>query len=231
MAVSVVQTKVGVGSSTKSLNITFDSTPTVGNKVVVLLSDPTTGNPAFTASDNQSNTYTERQNPIHSSTSRQVFIWDAEIDTASGTFTVTTSYTAGSNSNFVVAIIEISGAATGGPEASDNDEDGSNVFDHVGSSAGISVSDDSVSFTVGSLDATAGNSGTDNGTILFDESQHQQCFAKYEAFASATTETGDWWSSNQRQAVSAVASYAPAAAASPWPAFAGAIKQQRVQRF
>ena len=96
MAIAMAQTATGEGTATDTINVSFSSTPGTGGLCVVLFGGIETGGDfaVSSVSDNQTNTYTQRvASPSAGTLDQEVYIYDAPIDTASGTFTVSVTMT------------------------------------------------------------------------------------------------------------------------------------------
>jgi hypothetical protein len=97
----------------------FDTTPTVGNLVVVCLmrANSFTGYPCSIA-DNQGNTYT-KQVESGADTAPGIEMWTAPIVTAAGTFTVTITHNTFIAQHCDVALLEVAGADNAAPNHQD----------------------------------------------------------------------------------------------------------------
>src|SRR3989344_3030478 len=120
--ISYVQSNIVVGepvTCTTGQAVSFDTTPTPGNLIVVAVSvyrDPSTTLNAPT--DNQSgNTYTVTSSTLtgNSSGSQRVSVYYAKNVAASGTYTVTATSPDSGNCEFTIAVHEYAGADKNSP--------------------------------------------------------------------------------------------------------------------
>jgi len=92
--VAPAQSKSNAAAFSAYIDITFDTTPTVGSQIIVCVG--VNGSPTWpsgcTVTDNQGNTYTNDVAKV-GATGIQSGIWSAPADTASGTFIVTVAVT------------------------------------------------------------------------------------------------------------------------------------------
>lgn len=114
MAIAVVQSKKVIVTSSDSAAVTFDSTPTAGNLILVFASNFPGSASTATCTDNKSNTYSQVFTAQDTSTSSRVWHWYAKNVTSSATFTITVNPT-GASADITVVIVEVSGADTTAP--------------------------------------------------------------------------------------------------------------------
>lgn len=116
MAITIAQTKTKNDFNTAGdMSLSFDSTPTVGNAVLVMVqgyfSSPTW--PSGACTDNQGNTYTKAYaEDYQSGTGRwSALYYCLATSTSSGTFTVTMADGGTGNCYGTMAMLEVSGLA------------------------------------------------------------------------------------------------------------------------
>jgi hypothetical protein len=118
MAIALVQSKLGSTTTTGANAVTFTSTPTAGNLIVVCVTYFGGGSDYFSSiADNKSNTYTQVGSTLHANaTSDYCRVYYAKNITSSATFTITVNFTGSPGSgDTMVAIHEYSGADTTAP--------------------------------------------------------------------------------------------------------------------
>lgn len=126
---ALIQSKLGSVTSAGSNAVTFDSTPTAGNLIIVAITYFGGGSDYFsTLSDNKGNTYTQVGTPQHANaTSDYVRLYYAKNISSSATFTITATFTGSPGSgDTMVACFEYSGMDTTAPlDVSDTNKTGS----------------------------------------------------------------------------------------------------------
>lgn len=113
MAIALVQSRKVVVTGVNSQAVSFLSTPTVGNNVIVKASTYSGDLGTSAASDNQGNSYNRRGYVALAGMNTFVAIYEARITTASGTFTVTVNPD-GTSADLTIIIEEWSGIASSG---------------------------------------------------------------------------------------------------------------------
>ena len=133
MAVAHVQNPATYARSTgaTSVNLSFGTTPTVGNRALVVAHQWSSGTKGISVpTDNQGNTYTEHVETSDAGDQRASHA-SAQISTASGTFTVTQGFA--STSWCAVMILEKSGIDHSSPVVTTNGSNGSSTTASSGS--------------------------------------------------------------------------------------------------
>ena len=105
MTAVVVQSKHNGGLSLETIAVTFDTTPTVGNAVIVMAMSSSNPPPVLSVTDNQGNSY---QRDVEVRDQFLAGALSARVNVASGAFTVTLAST-GTSDLFVCYILEVSG--------------------------------------------------------------------------------------------------------------------------
>ena len=107
---ALVQSKKnGGGGGTTSLTTSFNSTPTAGNSVIVVVNSGGPNASTISVSDNHSNTYTRRGTRQSTSGGQNVEVFSADNINSSGTFTVTVTGDGGTLWGADILLLEVSG--------------------------------------------------------------------------------------------------------------------------
>lgn len=189
------------------------STPTVGNKVWVGVSEYAIGSYiAATAADNQSNTYVSNAAKHAGVTLPEgLIVFSADVGTASGTFTVTiTSHS--TTSSFAWMACEMTGVLT------------SSAFDKAGTAEGANPST-SITVTASGANAQAseivfaciydGNGGNaaSGYTVLYSDTTLIGSWCGYKVVSGIETSAASWTYSSFTDALAVLATYKAASAA------------------